>query len=228
MRYIAFGVLALVFLTGFTLKKTHDGARVVHFFTPSVTVHVEGDFPADRGLVEIALNVWTATCADMIHDLSQAPPTDLHNTIVVHWKETWADGDPAELAHTITFWNAHTGEILRAEIEVNGGRNFALHGKACTGEYDTATVIAHEFGHAFGLDHSGVEGALMAPTRATGVSQSKLSGDDRAGYCSLYPVQTVGETDETGGCTVMGSANLFAVLVSAIIALCRRRKRRQA
>ena len=49
---------------------------------------------------------------------------------------------------------------------------------------DLMTVAAHEFGHALGLDHSEVAGALMAPFY-TGAHRN-LEADDIAGIQSIY------------------------------------------
>ena len=49
---------------------------------------------------------------------------------------------------------------------------------------DLMTVAAHEFGHALGLDHSDVAGALMAPFY-TGAHRN-LEADDIAGIQSIY------------------------------------------
>jgi hypothetical protein len=66
------------------------------------------------------------------------------------------------------------------------------------GAYDLESLLAHELGHWFGLDHSAVWRALMFPyapppgqflgNRATAQApDGPLSDDDRAGIRSLYP-----------------------------------------
>jgi len=218
VRYIIFSILAFIFLTGFTLKRTGNEGHPVRFFTSNVTVYVKGEFPADRALLKTALHAWTATCAELKHTLSEdETPKDLKGAITVQWKQEWGEDDPAELGHTITITNARTGEILGTQIEINGNHTFALHGRACTGEFDVATVFAHEFGHAVGLDHSLANGALMTATRAMGVSQWELSPDDEAGYCALYPLRDIEETDNRGGCNCMFIKNKKGELTTVVM-----------
>jgi hypothetical protein len=49
-------------------------------------------------------------------------------------------------------------------------------------------VAAHEFGHLFGLDHSKLRGALMAPYYNPGVASPKRK-DDITRFQSLYGVR---------------------------------------
>ncbi len=96
------------------------------------------------------------------------------------------------------------GQILDADtlFRNDGQSTFATPGALATtqgqGAYDLESLLAHELGHWFGLDHSAVWRAMMFPyapppgqylgTRPSGSSpDAPLSDDDRAGIRMLYP-----------------------------------------
>ncbi|MGA8142724.1 MAG: matrixin family metalloprotease [Candidatus Acidiferrales bacterium] len=99
---------------------------------------------------------------------------------------------------------AFVGQILDADILFRNDRQvlFATPGALANpqgqGAYDLESLLSHELGHWFGLDHSAVWRALMFPfspppgqflgARATPqASGGPLSDDDRTGIRSVYP-----------------------------------------
>jgi hypothetical protein len=99
---------------------------------------------------------------------------------------------------------AFAGQILDADtlFRNDGQATFATPGALATtqgqGAYDLESLLAHELGHWFGLDHSAVWRALMFPfapppgqflgDRPTAQApDGPLSDDDRAGIRLLYP-----------------------------------------
>ena len=97
---------------------------------------------------------------------------------------------------------AFAGQIVDADIYFrnDGQATFASPGALASapGAYDLESLLAHELGHVFGLDHSGVWRAIMfpfapSPGTFTGDRPSPaspdapLADDDRAGLRSLYP-----------------------------------------
>ena len=68
---------------------------------------------------------------------------------------------------------------IAGDIQINDGQNWNH-----TNGYDLETVAIHEFGHALGLAHSTVAGAVMQ-AYYNGTNQ-KLSADDTSGIQSLY------------------------------------------
>jgi hypothetical protein len=94
------------------------------------------------------------------------------------------------------------GEILDADISFrnDGQAQFATPGVLANrpGAYDLESLLAHELGHLFGLDHSGIWRALMfpfAPVPGTFLGRrpsaqspdAPLAEDDRIGLRELYP-----------------------------------------
>ncbi len=96
------------------------------------------------------------------------------------------------------------GQILDADIlfRNDGLATFATPGALATpqgqGAYDLESLLAHELGHFFGLDHSAVWRAIMFPfapppgtflgSRPTAETpDAPLADDDRTGLRSLYP-----------------------------------------
>jgi hypothetical protein len=99
---------------------------------------------------------------------------------------------------------AFAGQLLDSDTLFNntGQVNFATPGVISTpqgvGSYDLASLLTHELGHYFGLDHSAVRRAIMFPfapppgtmigTQPTlAAPDSQLADDDRTGMRVLYP-----------------------------------------
>ncbi len=96
------------------------------------------------------------------------------------------------------------GQLLDSDTLFNntGQVTFATPGVILTpqgvGSYDLASLLTHELGHYFGLDHSAVRRAIMFPfapppgtmigTLPTAAApDSQLADDDRTGLRVLYP-----------------------------------------
>ncbi|MGA8222733.1 MAG: matrixin family metalloprotease [Candidatus Acidiferrales bacterium] len=125
--------------------------------------------------------------------------------------------------------SAFAGQILDTDtlFRNDGQAVFATPAALATpqgvGAYDLETLLAHELGHWFGLDHSGVWRALMFPfapppgqflgARPTPQAPDRpLSDDDRTGIRMLYPDPN--DTVDVG--TITGRvlpANPFALAI---------------
>lgn len=78
--------------------------------------------------------------------------------------------------------------VYDADIAFNPRAQFSTSTPPLAGALDLQSVATHEFGHALGLDHSGVAHAVMFPAGDTGESQQRtLSSDDIIGISYLYP-----------------------------------------
>jgi hypothetical protein len=101
-----------------------------------------------------------------------------------------------ELAHALTareFTENDTetlSYIAWSEVHFNQAINWSMGDSSGWG-YDFLSVATHEVGHALGLRHSDVEGALMS---AEYIGVNTLQADDIAGIQTLYgPVSAVPE-----------------------------------
>lgn len=91
---------------------------------------------------------------------------------------------------TTVQFNKNTGEMQGADVELNVPR-ILVDGIS----FDK--VITHEAGHFFGLDHSALADATMAPSPGKR-DISVLAQDDIDGICALYPPdEAVGTCDPT-------------------------------
>jgi predicted Zn-dependent protease len=89
--------------------------------------------------------------------------------------------------------------ITEADVAINPNAQFSTDGTFNT--FDLETTFIHEIGHALGLEHSGLCGAVMQPRQARNgtfalpaLRRRVLSDDDRAGIRAIYgPLDGLGE-----------------------------------
>jgi hypothetical protein len=78
--------------------------------------------------------------------------------------------------------------VFDADIAFNPKAQFSTSTPPLANSFDLQSLATHEFGHALGLDHSGIAHAVMFPAGDTGQSQQRtLSSDDIIGISFLYP-----------------------------------------
>jgi hypothetical protein len=100
------------------------------------------------------------------------------------WKYRGIDGT---LAKTSVTYNDDTGEIYDADIEVNAANNEITIDDSDI-EYDLQAILTHEVGHFIGIAHSPRSNAVMYASYSPGsVAQRKLTDDDIAALCTIYP-----------------------------------------
>lgn len=106
---------------------------------------------------------------------------------VVSFDNSWTHGDAVlAVAHV---WPDSNGNIVHFDIEVNiDGVEWTTSGEE--GKHDLQNSMAHEFGHALGLEHSDDAEATMAATTPMGETIKRdLHTDDILGIATLYPYQ---------------------------------------
>lgn len=106
---------------------------------------------------------------------------------IISFDTSWSQ-DPSLLAVTHV-WSDSDGTIIHFDIEVNvDGVEWTTSGE--DGKHDLQNSMAHEFGHALGLEHSDDSEATMAATTSEGETAKRdLHPDDVLGVVSLYPEQ---------------------------------------
>jgi hypothetical protein len=103
-----------------------------------------------------------------------------------NWNYRGVDGT---LAKTSVTYDDSTGEIYDADIEVNTANNtVTMTDEPGKIEYDLEAILTHEVGHFIGIAHSPDPSAVMFASYSPGsVAQRKLTPDDIAAVCAIYP-----------------------------------------
>lgn len=167
------------------------------------------DFASDRrdtllqSLVEVSFNAWNKPdCSNLKlvyrgrTSESQAAyrvddgPAENTNTVI--WRDDDWPHNPSAFAITSITYNANTGEIADADIELNGDHfSFGnLQARQPAGNrVDVRNVLTHEVGHLIGLGHpNGKPDATMwRKARVGEIKKRSLEPDDIDGLCHIYP-----------------------------------------
>lgn len=145
-----------------------------------------------RTAVEAGFASWAAPACSAFRttnlgttNLAAGDVNDGENSIL------WISGRwPAELGDvnsvigvTTPVWGR--GGFVDADIQFNNvGFTWSTDGGR--GTVDTQSIATHEQGHFLGLDHTGVQSAIMFASYAGGLKRT-LGADDTNGVCALYP-----------------------------------------
>jgi hypothetical protein len=175
--------------------------------------------------------------------IAEGDPPDKKNLFIWH-EDRWPPQGATDkmitdqmAAVTTVIYDATTGVILDADIDINGYNffwtTFDDGSKAAT---DIESTITHELGHVLGLAHSPEpEATMFANTSQGELKKRTLEQDDVAGVCFIYPFsgstpqgagQGTVKVDVQGGCAIGGTPRGGAFLPLAILLLLRRRRER--
>lgn len=166
--------------------------------------------------------------------------------VILFRDDDWTyKGIDGTLAKTTVTFDANTGEILDADIEVNAAFN-SLTVRDTKVSYDLQSIMTHEVGHMIGFAHSPQPQATMFASYDPGTTDLRsLSPDDIAALCEVYPPGRAAKCDPTPrggfsdacpapdspgakkGCAMghgeAGASSGYAVAIGALLAVIARR-----
>jgi hypothetical protein len=145
-------------------------------------------------------NLGPVTCSEVKYN-----PNGPNQNVIVFRDDKWPYSDPNNtLGLTTVTFNADTGEIYDADMEINAtGKNLTITDQVPGNGFDLLSVLTHEAGHFLGLAHATSPTSTMYASYKPGTSSLRtLAPDDIVGVCEIYPStkeRTVAESvDPTG------------------------------
>lgn len=179
------------------------GACVTYAINEQATTGIP--FDAAQKVIDQAFGTWTRSlCGNtaakvgmQVYDLGAVECAEVrynsgspNQNLIVFRETSWPYNDAANtLGLTTVTFNAETGEIYDADMEINATEhNLSISEQVPQNGFDLLSVITHEAGHFLGLAHATSPNATMfASYRPGTISLRSLATDDVAGLCAMYP-----------------------------------------
>lgn len=120
--------------------------------------------------------------------------------------------DDTSACHDTNTTQGPVSFLIDADMEFNPKDNFSTTTSPLANQFDVQSVAMHEFGHALGLDHSGIAHVMMFPFGDMGEGQQRtLATDDVVGIAYLYPAANFATATGTiSGTVALDSKVAFA------------------
>jgi hypothetical protein len=264
----ALGVLALripqrhetkpTFVVGRASPRKSESGRDERWLARSLTLTLDPSLnaihPGAHQAVEDAFDAWSSTDArlpSLTFDVSTqagAVGSEPDGVNRVAYAPIPFDEHRDDLAITLSYVDATTGEILEADIIVNARQRFEVlpiksssaandrpscsgsQEVRCGGAFDLTSVLAHEAGHFFGLGEDRDDGlnTMFECTGRCETHKRDLASDDIGAIDSLYAVEGSEEaTQASVGCNLSRTPPpdaSIAVTMLGLLAMYRRRR----
>ncbi len=171
--------------------------------------------------IQAAMASWSSIPNSRLR-FAELTPTDFAGVLrdgrsVISFADTASTRSATGAAIAITFlFSTSAGTLTDTDIIFNPTLPFSTNQEE--GTFDIESTIAHEFGHAIGLDHSPVVGATMFASASRGSNRgADLSSDDRVFATAVYPSLESPDTGTIGGSITTAQGTVVpATLVMAI------------
>ena len=193
-----------------------------------------------RNVVTASFNSWKAApnVSNIVSGISEGPDSNVNNentphpginlvcfncsganfttdgTLAITLTTATIQGNQSVLSQADIIFNpAPQGMCFIAELNATAPPAAGTCPNPADTPQDLQTVLTHEVGHFFGLDHSAVVAAMMFPFAPP--LRTTLSYDDVAGISSTYPGAQIIPVGSISGTVTLGGAGVFGAHVFA-------------
>lgn len=156
------------------------GAAALSYYIAPVPSGLGLDQAAVETAIETALNAWS-----QVADITFTQTTLARQTDSLDIRFTSLDGTGGVLAQAYLPDDVNPSR-LAGDIQFDASERWEIGNSLGSAAFDLVYVAAHEIGHALGLDHLNVAGAVMRPSVSPTQSFRALAAADVDAILALY------------------------------------------